>query len=198
MTLFCLLSLAMLNICVVVYSLTIHAETPKVTPEIIKLKEKPDKAKIYDEVFGIDYNEDFEVGYYEPLVDTDLPLSPVEQLEIKGICKEYGVSYELVLAIMYQESRFQRDAKNGPCKGAMQLNSHFHKVDDYFDIIQNAEGGCKFLRTLLDDYEDEALALMIWHGETDAISKYKKGVISTYARQILERRDYYAEKVKPA
>lgn len=156
-----------------------------------------EESRIYEEVFGVDSGTDFVPGYYEPIVDESIPLSPQEQFDVKDKCEEYGIDYYLILSMMYEESRFKADAvsKNKKCKGILQLNTKFFDVEDYFDVVQNTDGGCQYMKKLLADY-DLPLALMIWHGESDAKTKYKNGITSAYARRVMERRDVYAETVK--
>lgn len=148
-----------------------------------------DHAKIDEEVFGVDYNTDFTPGYYEPIVDEDIPLTPEEQLAIMDIAKEHNVCYELVLAIMDKESGYNADAinYNGTCKGAMQINPSFHDCDNPYDLLENVEAGCTYLEKLFNDNEDVGLVLSLYHGESDAYEKYENGIISDYANEILSK-----------
>ena len=43
------------------------------------------------------------------------------------------------------------------------------------------------LLELFEKYEDPALVLMIYHGESKAQQKYDNGQISSYAKKILDR-----------
>lgn len=151
---------------------------------------------VEDEVLGIDYGTDFTPGWYEPIVDEDIPISPQEQLEIQKICADKNICPELVYAIIETESRYNPNAVNasGTCKGAMQINTRFHKCDNPFDLIENVDAGTTYLQTLFNDNEDVALVLSIYHGETDALQKYNEGKVSSYARHILERSEQLERK----
>lgn len=121
--------------------------------------------------------------------DEDLPLSYYEQYQINKMCEENDVCYELVLAIAEHESRFQADAvsSDGMCLGMCQLHKSFHKCDNFFDRVQNAEACITYLKSLFDEYEDDGLVLSIYHGESNAFETYKDGKMSGYASEILER-----------
>lgn len=184
---FCLLSLVLLTLGLLMWALLIE-EPQYVQPEVYRVFPKAESdIDIEEEVFGVVYNQEFEPGWYKPLVDEDIPLSPQDQLAIQHICNEYDICYELVLEIMRTESGFNPSVSRGPCKGAMQINTNFHKCDDPYDLIQNVTAGVKYLRTLFDEYEDDAMVLMTYHGESNAKEKLNKGQISYYARSILER-----------
>lgn len=62
----------------------------------------------------------------------NIPLSTELQQYTFNLCNQYNLSYELVLAIMWQESKMETDAinknRNGTKDGGlMQLNSAYHK-----------------------------------------------------------------------
>lgn len=52
----------------------------------------------------------------------EVPLEPELQGALWSACDQYGVPYELALAVTEQESGFDVDADNGRCIGAMQIN----------------------------------------------------------------------------
>ena len=58
--------------------------------------------------------------------ETGIPENIYQDAEIIG--HEFNICPELLLAIAERESRFQADAKNGNCKGLMQLNTACHKA----------------------------------------------------------------------
>lgn len=71
-------------------------------------------------------------------------------------CKKYNVDPKFVLSIMYNESRFNPNAKS-PCgaMGLMQLmpaTAKSHGVKNAFDIEQNIMGGVQLLSKLLKRY----------------------------------------------
>lgn len=113
-------------------------------------------------------------------------------------CVEYGEQYnicpELLMAIIERESAGKPDAENGSCKGLMQISVKWHSgrmerlgVTDIFDERSNVLVGADYLAELFEKYEDTATVLMIYHGERNAVQKGKRGEISSYAEQIIER-----------
>lgn len=146
-----------------------------------------DESNVYEEVFGVDYGTDFVPRYYEPIVDEELPITPQEQIAIQKICERHNMSYEFVLALMENESRYDRNAVNGVCKGAMQINTRYHDIDNPYDLLENVEVGVSYLEELFEDYEDAPLVLSVYHGESNANEVYERGDMSNYARTILER-----------
>ena len=107
------------------------------------------------------------------------------------IGKEYNICPELLQSIAFQESRFQADARNGGCTGLMQINPAWHEdrmrelgVTDLYDPEQNMEVAADYLQELFGRYEDVGTVLMVYHGESGAVSKI---VPSQYADEILTR-----------
>ncbi len=170
-----------------------QVESDVIRPEIIKLIPiyEEDKPNVEDLVFGIDYETDFIPGtyFYEAPTDSRIPLDDDTQRHIQDICERYDIDVNLVYSICEHESRYTANACNGSCKGIMQMNTSCHKMDDPFDIEENVEAGCKYLRDLLDEYSLET-TLAIWHGESDALTKRTP---SKYTRKIIERRDELAK-----
>lgn len=107
------------------------------------------------------------------------------------IGKEYNICPELLQSIAFQESRFQADAQNGGCTGLMQVNPAWHEdrmrelgVTDLYDPEQNMEVAADYLQELFEKYEDVGTVLMVYHGESGAVSKIEP---SQYADEILTR-----------
>ena len=83
-------------------------------------------------------------------------------------------------------------AKNGSCIGYMQVSEKWHADrakqlgvsirDGYGNILT----GTDYLYELCEKYGDVALALMVYHGESDAEEKAERGEISAYANKILD------------
>jgi soluble lytic murein transglycosylase-like protein len=85
---------------------------------------------------------------------------------------------ELVEAIVRVESNFDPNAvskKN--CKGLMQLHPDTARrfgVTDIFDPEQNMDGGVRYFRFLLDEFdEDLDLALAAYNAGENAVKKYE-------------------------
>lgn len=109
--------------------------------------------------------------------------------------KEYGIRPELLEAVCWKESRYQEGItdKSKTCFGLMQIKASCHRdrmkrlgVIDLYDIDSNIHVGADILADLFDDYEDEGLVLMLYHGEKGAVGKAKRGKISGYATEIIE------------
>lgn len=121
--------------------------------------------------------------------------------EIVSYCdeigEEYGICSELLQSIIITESTGNPNAKNGGCLGLMQINKRWHKermerlgVDDLYDSYSNILVGADYLMELAEKHGDVALVLSLYHGEKDAFEKNEKGIISNYAKKILERSEF--------
>lgn len=108
--------------------------------------------------------------------------------------KEYGICPELIMSIIETESHGDPKAVNGSCKGLMQVSQRWHKdrmkklgVKSLYDERGNIRVGTDYLAELKEKHGDVATALMVYHGEKDAVKKSKSGKISYYAKTILKR-----------
>ena len=119
-------------------------------------------------------------------------------VEAQVSCYEYGEMYdicpELLMAMIEAESSGNPKAENGDCKGLMQISERWHAgrmeeigADDIWSETDNIHIGANYLHELFNRYEDVALVLMVYNGESDAVEKAEKGYISDYARKILDR-----------
>lgn len=119
-------------------------------------------------------------------------------VEAQVSCYEYGEMYdicpELLMAMIEAESSGNPKAENGDCKGLMQISEKWHTgrmeeigADDIWSETDNIHIGANYLHELFNRYEDVALVLMIYNGESDAAEKAENGYISDYARKILDR-----------
>ena len=94
--------------------------------------------------------------------------------------------------MIFYESSNSMEARNGSCIGYMQVSTKWHADrakqlgvsirDGYGNILV----GTDYLYELCKKYGDVALALMVYHGESDAEEKEARGEISTYANKILD------------
>lgn len=119
-------------------------------------------------------------------------------------CRQNGISYELVLALIEHESQYRYDAigDEGHSKGYMQIYEDWHlermenfSCEDLFNPYQNIRVGVDFLKELTDQFGDERLVLMCYNrGErneygTGAVDLWEEGIYETeYSRTILERK----------
>ena len=108
--------------------------------------------------------------------------------------QEYDISPELLLAIMRYESCYVQDVSNGNCKGLMQINVPFHRerikklgITDIYDVDSNIHVGADYIAELRESYEDYAIVLGIYHGESDAIERAEQGNYSGYVTKVLKK-----------
>lgn len=129
----------------------------------------------------------------------DLPLSEELQEYTYNTCAEYGVDYELVLALMDQESTFRVDVVSATNDyGLMQINKCNHAwlkeelgITDFLDPEQNILAGVYILSTF-NNYSDMNKILMAYNmGLGGAMECWQQGIYSTaYSREVLSTRDY--------
>ena len=125
----------------------------------------------------------------------DIPLTNEQQDIVRKIAEEYGVPFELVLAVMQVESNFDVTAiGNGNCYGIMQIHKINHPalekqlgIADWLSLSDNARAGCYMLGNLLDKYQDETRALMAYNmGEGAAKKAWNAGTRSTtYTNKVM-------------
>ena len=138
----------------------------------------------------------------EPVIETvessvyyDIPLDMEQQDVVREIATEYGVPFELVLAVMQVESNFDVTAiGNGNCYGIMQIHKINHPalekqlgITDWLSLSNNTRAGCYMLGKLLDKYQDETRALMAYNmGEGAAKKAWNAGTCSTsYTEKVM-------------
>jgi hypothetical protein len=134
---------------------------------------------------------------------TPLPLCRVDDgivsdPQIKAICQRHGLQdYNLVKAVIRAESAFDSSAVSPKgAAGLMQLmpgTARDMGVLDRFDPIQNLDGGVRYLKLMLDRFDnDYELAVAAYNAGPEAVSKY--GGVPPYleTRDYVQRvRDYY-------
>lgn len=131
----------------------------------------------------------------ESLVYYDIPLDREQQDIVREISAEYGVPFELVLAVMQVESNFDVTAiGNGNCYGIMQIHQINHPalekqlgITDWLSLSDNTRAGCYMLGQLIDKYQDETRALMAYNmGEGAAKKAWNAGTRSTtYTNKVM-------------
>jgi len=141
-----------------------------------------------------------------------IPLSEELQRFTYERCQEVGIEYELVLAIMWRESRFQVNAvgynTNGTRdNGIMQINDvnrgwlrSEYGITDLMDPYQNITAGTAMLGEYISEYGDEKAALLAYHyGEAGMRRKAAQGVTTNKAVTIaLDMRDTYKQMIQYA
>ena len=119
-------------------------------------------------------------------------------VEAQVSCYKYGEMYdicpELLMAMIEAESSGNPKAENGDSNRVMQISERWHTArmveigaDDIWSETDNIHIGANYLHELFSRYEDVALVLMVYNGESDAVEKAENGYISDYARKILDR-----------
>lgn len=133
-----------------------------------------------------------------------IPLSYHLQQYTYNSCIDYGLEYELVLALMWRESRFQTDAVhinlNGTQdSGIMQINdvnrewlAERHGINDLMDPLQNIRAGLIILSTFTDKYGVHAGLMAYQYGEQGMLRKMEQGTqTSEQVALLIEKRDAY-------
>lgn len=156
------------------------------------LQESNDKLRLFV--------DDTEVRAAEPTY-YDIPLSKELQLYTYTRCVDYGIAdhYELVLAMMWQESNFTPDTiSKTDDYGIMQINACNHEwlsdllgTTDFLDACQNIDAGTYIISKMLLKYEDEHKALMAYNmGERGASLNWEAGIYtSNYSRGVVAKRE---------
>lgn len=129
------------------------------------------------------------------------PLSRKIQRDIKDICDEANLSFELVMSHIWKESGFDPlcVSDDGESKGLMQIQEKWHRdimeeldCTDLYDPVQNVRVGVELLRRHFRKWEDPAWALMAYNGgQAYAERMAEKGEISKYAKDILRQAEKY-------
>lgn len=125
---------------------------------------------------------------------TGIPEEIYQDAEIIG--HQYDICPELLMALAERESCFTPTVENGSCKGLMQVNASCHRdrfskqgwsYTEWKDPYKNMYVAADYLHELFEKYEDVGIVLGLYHGESNAISRAKRGQLSSYVTKILER-----------
>ena len=108
------------------------------------------------------------------------------------VAEIYPICPELLQAMIFYESSNNPDARNGLCVGYMQVSEKYHtgRADklgvSIYDGYGNILTGTDYLMELIEKHGEVATALMVYHGESDALKKAEAGEISEYAEKVLD------------
>lgn len=132
------------------------------------------------------------------------PLEGIEEIDsyVETVSDFFGLDPYIVKALIFYESRYDRFAYNEAtgATGLMQIDPKWHydrmerlEVYNLCEPYGNILVGCDYLNELLEKTGDIKLALMMYNmNHKTAKDLYGKGIVSAYARNILER----AEKLR--
>lgn len=108
--------------------------------------------------------------------------------------RKYGISPELLQALIETESSGNADAVNGGCKGLCQIYEKYHYdrmkrlgVYNICDEQSNILIAADYLAELFKEHGDVCLVLDIYNGNSNAEYNFEYGIISEYANRILKR-----------
>ena len=122
----------------------------------------------------------YETGYFRAYV----PLDGETQAFLRSACEESGITYELALAVIRQETDFRNIVgDNGDSIGYMQIQPRWHEermerlgVTDLSEPYSNFRVGCDFLAELLEKYTLEE-ALTAYNSGKAGQSEYATSVM---------------------
>lgn len=183
------------------------AEAIETDPPVVESYGDPNNYIYPFDTMSADWGADlYESGfkYYEipqAYKDTGGCFPEVVQAYLWILCKDRGVDYYTVVALIERESGYQWDKTGdyGNSKGYMQIYEKWHKdrmqaegVTDLYNPYQNIRVGLSCLQEIQESYlasSGENCVLMVYNmGETTAKKKWSEGVYSTeYSRAILSR-----------
>ena len=123
--------------------------------------------------------------------DTWIPEDEQEYCRQAG--ETFGISPELLMAIIESESSGQQYAQNGNCIGLMQVDQRYHTgrmqrlgFSNLWDKQANIYTGASLLADLMEKYGDTGYALMAYNGTSNVQSRTS---LTRYASKILDRSD---------
>ncbi len=138
-------------------------------------KEEPIFEAFLDEIIT-DKAENKETLELKSKIDLKAQSANVEEL-IETFSEKYNVDSDFIKAIIKQESGFNTKATSK--KGAMGLMQLMPKTAEALGVIdaynpsQNIEGGVKYLRQMLDKYDNNLeMALAAYNAGPSAVQKY--------------------------
>ncbi len=119
---------------------------------------------------------------------------------VRAHARNYALEPELIAAVIYQESKFDADARSSSgAVGLMQLRPDTahgiaartggaaFETDDLLDPEINVRYGSWYLRHLLDKYGDERLALAAYNAGQGNVNRWRDAGVGI---QFAETREY--------
>lgn len=135
------------------------------------------------------------------------------KLYAKTQCELYGISYEMFLAVAYNESRFTPEAShinsngtkdhglcqiNDTCVPFLQKCGAINDKDDLYDVYKNIDSYIAIMSYHYSDTQDEDLALLRYQvGEGAYVKKYANGNLTNETHQrVIEIKNLYKNYLK--
>lgn len=132
---------------------------------------------------------------------------------VKGHAENYGLEPQLLAAVIYQESKFDPDARSSSgAVGLMQLlpetgqgiadrtGGKSWQPEDLLTPELNIRYGSWYLRHLLDKYDDESLALAAYNAGQTNVDEWRRSGVGIqfaetrhYVERVQELKRIYAE-----
>ena len=130
----------------------------------------------------------------------DVPMSAELQDYVRAVSADYGIPFELTMAVIYVESGFDSSAISSTGDyGLMQISYVNHEwlkgelgVEDFLDPYENILGGVYILKDKIrESGGDFTIALMRYNrGNAVALQQMSQGIFSTpYTEKVLSK--YY-------
>lgn len=133
----------------------------------------------------------------------------VVQVYLWSLCRDKGIDYYMVVAMIERESGYRYDASgdSGKSIGYLQIGERWHKdrmeaenVTDLNDPYGNIRVGLSFLKELSDRYGSSGVncVLMAYNmGESGAKKCWNNGIYSSeYSREILARAEELKQEIE--
>lgn len=157
--------------------------------------------EMWDEVMQeeIAYATEMEkINLYDPDIPEDIQEAAWKYGEQYNICPEF------LIAVAKRESEFDPEAQNGGCIGLMQVSLRWHTdrmercqvtEEEMWTVDGSMHVAADYLAELFEKYEDAALVLMIYNGDSRAelfaqggcsMSSYASDIL-TYSRELEEK-----------
>ncbi|MCE2572284.1 transglycosylase SLT domain-containing protein [Motilimonas eburnea] len=123
---------------------------------------------------------------------------------IVDIAARYQLEPALLHAVISAESGYNPQAvSRAGAVGIMQLMPGTAKmlgVNNRYDVVQNMEGGAKYLRMMLDTFNNKRLALAAYNAGPGAVKKYKYTIppykeTQTYVKKVMGYYERYSREM---
>ena len=160
-------------------------------------QEQPEVCEEYPEDFE---NQKIETALTEQgYIREDIPLDNETQILLRAACDEFGVEYELALAVIWKETTFRNImGDEGKAYGYFQVWPRWHSdrmaklgVTDLNDPYSNFRVGLDYLSELIDAYDGNVeMALMAYNAGITGANKhwFSKGIYSNdYSKAVLSK-----------